>query len=65
MVLLGIDAGKKVFHFLPWTHKNSTNYLKYQKQQKTKIAKLYSGAGYATRKTTMHAMALNASTANI
>ena len=59
------DAGKKIFHFLPWTLKNSTNYLKYQKQQKTKITKVYSCAEYATRKTTMHAMALNASTANI
>ena len=28
------DGGKKIFHFLPWTHKNSTNYLKYQKNNK-------------------------------
>ena len=36
-----------------------------KKKQKTKISKVYSGAGQATRKTAMHAMALNTHTANI
>ena len=45
------DVGKKIFYFLHWTHTKSANYLKYQKKQKAKISKLYSGAECATHLT--------------
>ena len=65
MVLLGMRESKSSIFKSSKTHKNSTNYLKYQKQPKTKIIKVYSGAEYATRKTTMHTMVLNVFIANI
>ena len=63
MVLLGMLKRKSSIS--DPGHKNSTNYLKYQRKQKTKIFKVYSGATYATRKSIMHKMTSNAPTANI
>ena len=65
MALLGMPESKSSIFKSSKTHKNSTNYLKYQKQPKTKIIKVYSAAEYATRKTTMHTMVLNVFIANI
>ena len=65
MALLGMPESKSSIFKSSKTHKNSTNYLKYQKQPKTKIIKAYGGAKYVTRKTTMHTMVLNVFIANI